>query len=132
MTFVLNEKGKPMMPCENVVARLLLKNKQAKVVRTYPFTIKMLVETTDFKQKLILGIDSGSSKIGSSVVNSENEVVYQSVIEIRNDITEKMKRRSKYRRSKRNRKTRYRKPRWMNRKNSIKKTGGIFYAEARA
>lgn len=121
MTFVLNEKGEPVMPCENVVARLLLKNKQAKVVKTYPFTIKMLVETTDFKQELILGIDSGSSKIGSSVVNESNEVVYQSQIEIRNDITEKMKRRSKYRRSKRNRKTRYRKPRWINRKNSIKK-----------
>lgn len=120
MTFVLNEKGEPMMPCDNVVARLLLKNKQAKVVKTYPFVIKMLVETTDFKQDLILGIDTGSSKIGASVVNESNEVVYLSQVEIRNDITEKMKRRAKYRRNKRNRKTRYRKPRFLNRKNSTK------------
>jgi hypothetical protein len=52
------EKGKPMMPCENVVARLLLKNKQAKVVKTYPLVIKMLVETTDFKQELKKGLDA--------------------------------------------------------------------------
>lgn len=121
MTFVLSKEGKPMMPCENVVARLLLKNKQAKVVKTYPFIIKMLVETADFKQELILGIDTGSSKIGASVVNSENEVVYNSEIEIRNDITEKMTRRSKCRKNRRRRNTRYRKPRWLNRKNSIKK-----------
>lgn len=120
MTFVLNEKGKPMMPCENVVARLLLKNKQAKVVKTYPFVIKMLTETTDFKQDLIEAEDTGSSKIGSAVVNSSNEVIYLSETEIRNDIAEKMKRRAKYRRNRRNRKTRYRKPRWLNRKNSTK------------
>lgn len=121
MTYVLSENNKPMMPCENVVARLLLKNKKAKVVRTYPLTIKMLVETTDFKQELILGIDSGSSKIGVSVVNAKNEVVYLSEIEIRNDIADKMKQRSKYRRGRRNRNTRYRECRFLNRKNSIKK-----------
>ena len=44
-----------------------------------------------------------------------------SQIEIRNDITDKMTQRSKYRRSRRNRKTRYRKARWLNRRNSIKK-----------
>ena len=120
MTFVLNEKGEPMMPCENVVARLLLKNKQAKVVKTYPFVIKMLVEMTDFKQELIEAEDTGSSKIGSAVVNSSNEVIYLSETEIRNDISEKMKRRSKYRRNRRNRKTRYRKCRFLNRKNSNK------------
>lgn len=122
MTFVLNEKGEPMMPCENVVARLLLKNKQAKVVKTYPFIIKMLTETTDFKQELIEAEDTGSSKIGSAVVNSSNEVIYLSETEIRNDIADKMKRRAKYRRNRRNRKTRYRKCRFLNRKNS-KKTG---------
>jgi 5-methylcytosine-specific restriction endonuclease McrA len=98
----------------------LLKNKQAKVVKTYPFVIKMLVETTDFKQELIEAEDSGSSKVGSAVVNASNEVVYLSEIEIRNDITEKIKRRAKYRRSRRNRKTRYRKCRFLNRKNSTK------------
>lgn len=48
-----------------------------------------------------------------------------SEVEIRNDITKKMKQRAKYRRNRRNRKTRYCKARWQNRKNSIiySKTG---------
>lgn len=44
-----------------------------------------------------------------------------SEVAVRNDITEKMTRRAKYRRNRRNRKTRYRKARWLNRANSIKK-----------
>lgn len=43
-----------------------------------------------------------------------------SEVVVRNDITDRMTRRSKYRRNRRNRKTRYRKARWLNRKNSIK------------
>jgi len=120
MTNVLSKKGEPLMPCENVVARLLLKSKKAKVIRKMPFTIQLFDETTEYKQDLILGIDSGSSKIGSAVTNLKNEVIYLSEIEIRNDVADKMKQRSKYRRNRRNRKTRYRKCRFLNRKNSIK------------
>ena len=43
-----------------------------------------------------------------------------SKVVVRNDITDKMTQRSRYRRDRRNRKTRYRKARWLNRKNSIK------------
>ena len=43
-----------------------------------------------------------------------------SEVAVRNDITDKMTRRAKYRRNRRNRKTRYRKARWLNRANSIK------------
>ena len=43
-----------------------------------------------------------------------------SEIAVRNDITDKMTRRAKYRRNRRNRKTRYRKARWLNRANSIR------------
>ena len=62
-----------------------------------------------------------AAKVGSAVSDEKGNVLYMSQIEIRNDITEKMKQRSKYRRNRRNRKTRYRKARWLNRKNSIKK-----------
>ena len=89
--------------------------------RKTPFTIKLTYETTNYIQDLTLGIDTGSRKIGSSVVNEKSEVIYLSEIEIRNDISDKMAQRAKYRRSRRNRKTRYRKARWLNRKNSIKK-----------
>jgi len=120
MVYVINYKGEPLMPCSNVIARLLLKQDRAKCVKITPFTIKLLQETTSYTQDLTLGVDTGSRKIGSAVVNNKNEVVYLSEIEIRNDITDKMTQRSKYRRNRRNRKTRYRKPRWLNRKNSIK------------
>jgi 5-methylcytosine-specific restriction endonuclease McrA len=109
------------MPCENVVARLLLKQKKAKVKRKIPFTIKLLYDTTEHIQDCTLGVDTGSSHVGTSVINSKNEVLYMSDVEIRNDIADKMTQRAKYRRNRRNRKTRYRKARWLNRKNSIKK-----------
>lgn len=108
------------MPCENVVARLLLKQKKAKVKLVTPFVIQLLDETTEYKQDLVLKVDSGSSKVGVAVSDEKNNVVYMSEIEIRNDITEKMTGRAKCRRNRRNRKTRYRKPRFLNRKNSTK------------
>ncbi len=121
MVYVINYDGKPLMPCKPVIARLLLKQGKAKVIKKTPFTIKLLYQTTSYIQPLTLGIDTGSSKIGSAVVNDKNEVIYLSQVEIRNDITDKMKQRAKYRRNRRSRKTRYRKARWLNRKNSVKK-----------
>jgi len=121
MVYVISQDGKPLMPCTQVIARLLLKQGKAKCIKRTPFTIKLLYQTTNYTQDLTLGVDTGSSKIGSSVVNNNGEVIYLSQVEIRNDIAEKMKQRSKYRRNRRNRKTRYRKARWMNRRNSIKK-----------
>lgn len=121
MVYVINYNGKPLMPCKPVIARLLLKQGKAKCIKKTPFTIKLLYQTTSYIQDLTLGIDTGSSKIGSAVVNFKNNVVYMSQVEIRNDVTDKMKQRAKYRRNRRNRKTRYRKARWLNRKNSIKK-----------
>ena len=121
MVYVINYDNQPLMPCSNAVARLLLKQGKAKVKRKTPFTIKLKYQANNYTQNLTLGIDTGSSKIGSAVVKESGDIVYLSQIKIRNDITDKMKQRSKYRRSRRNRKTRYRKARWLNRKNSIKK-----------
>ena len=121
MVYVINYDNQPLMPCSNTIARLLLKQGKAKVKRKTPFTIKLTYQADNYTQNLMLGIDTGSSKIGSAVVKESGDIVYLSQIEIRNDITDKMKQRSKYRRNRRNRKTRYRKARWLNRKNSIKK-----------
>ena len=121
MVYVISKDDKPLMPCENAVARLLLKQGKAKVKRKTPFTIKLLYDTTEYVQDCILGVDTGSSHVGTSVINSKNEVLYMSDVEIRNDITDKMIQRSKYRRNRRRRKTRYRPARWLNRENSIKK-----------
>ena len=121
MVYVINYDNQPLMPCSNTIARLLLKQGKAKVKRKTPFTIKLTYQTDNYTQNLTLGIDTGSSKIGSAVVKENGDIVYLSQIEIRNDIADKMKQRSKYRRNRRNKKTRYRKARWLNCKNSIKK-----------
>ncbi|MFC6601233.1 RNA-guided endonuclease IscB [Ectobacillus funiculus] len=122
MVYVLNIDEKQLMPCSSVIARLLLKQGKAKVRRRTPFTIQLLYKTkTEYTQPFTHGLDSGSAKVGSAVSDEKGNVLYMSQMEIRNDITDKMKQRSKYRRNRRNRKTRYRKARWLNRKNSIKK-----------
>ena len=121
MVYVIDMNDNPLMPCENVVARLLLKSKKAKVLKKCPFTIKLLNETTSYTQSITLGVDTGSSHIGTSAVTNDGKVLYMSDVIVRNDIKDKMDARRKYRRNRRNRKTRYRKARWLNRKNSIKK-----------
>lgn len=119
--YVISNKGHPLMPCEPVIARLLLKSKRAKVIKREPFTIKLLYETTSYVQKLTLGVDTGSGTIGAAVADKEGNVLYMSEVQVRNDISKKMTQRAKYRCNRRSRKTRYRKPRFMNRKNSIRK-----------
>jgi hypothetical protein len=109
------------MPCTPVIARLLLRQGKAICVKRMPFTIKLLYQTTNYTQNITLGVDTGSSKIGSSAVDEKGNILYLSEVEIRNDITDKMTQRAKYRRNRRNRKTRYRQARWLNRRNSIKK-----------
>ena len=70
--YVLNKDGKPLMPttrCGHI--RHLLKEKKARVVRTNPFTIKLLYETDDVVQPLYLGIDrSAKSKTQHKAVAS--------------------------------------------------------------
>ena len=121
MVYVLNKDGQPLMPTNRYgKVKHLLKSGKAKVVKRCPFTIKLLYKSTNHTQNLTLGVDTGSGTIGAAVSKDNGDIVYLSEVIIRNDITDKMKQRAKYRRNRRNRKTRYRKPRWLNRKNSIK------------
>lgn len=120
MVYVISQNNKPLMPCSNPIARLLLKQSKAKVKKREPFTIKLTYETTNYVQDLTLGVDTGSGTIGTAVSKSNGDIVYMSEVVVRNDITGKMTQRAKYRRNRRNRKTRYRKARWLNRANSIK------------
>jgi hypothetical protein len=121
VVYVLAPDDTPLMPCSCAIARLLLKDGKAKVKRRTPFTIRLLVQpATTYTQPLTLGVDTGSSVIGSAVADSQGQVVYLSEVEVRNDIATAMKARAAYRRDRRNRKTRYRKARWLNRRNSIK------------
>lgn len=121
MVYVLSQDSEPLMPCSHVIARLLLKQGKAKVKEREPFTIKLTYETTNYTQDLTLGMDTGSGTIGVAVSKDNEDIVYMSEIIVRNDITDKMTQRAKYRRNRRNRKTCYRKARWLNRTNSVKK-----------
>ena len=120
MVYVISQENKPLMPCNNVIARLLLKQGKAKVKKREPFTIKLTYETTNYTQNLILGVDTGSGTIGTAVAKKNGDIVYMSEVSVRNDITDKMTKRAKYRRNRRIRKTRYRKAKWLNRANSIR------------
>ena len=122
MVYVLNKDGQPLMPTDrHGKVKHLLKSGKAKVVKRCPFTIRLLYESTNHTQNLTLGVDTGSGTIGTAVSKDNGDIVYMSEVVVRNDITDKMTQRAKYRRNRRNRKTRYRKARWLNRSNSIKK-----------
>jgi hypothetical protein len=121
MVYVLNKEGKPLMPTNrHGKVRHLLETGKAKVVSKEPFTIKLLYDSTNYVQDLTLGVDTGSGTFAIAVTDKNDNVVYTSEVELRNDVTDKMKQRNKYRRNRRNRKTRYRKARFLNRKNSKK------------
>ncbi len=118
---VLSPDRVPLMPCSCAIARLLLKQGKAKVGRRTTFTIKLLSQPEDtYTQPLTLGIDPGSSVIGSAVSDERGNILYLSEVEVRNDIAQTMKERATSRRNRRQRKTRYRPARRLNRRNSIK------------
>ena len=85
LVYVLNKHGKPLMPCKAVKARLLLKQKKAKVVRREPFTIQLLYGSSGYRQKITLGIDAGSKHIGVSASTKKKEL-YAVDVELRTDI----------------------------------------------
>ena len=116
MVYVLNQNGQPLMPTENhAKVRVLLKQGRAKVMNKCPFTIQLLYSSTNYTQKTTLGVDSGSKHIGLSAT-TKNKVLFESDVELRNDIIDLLSTRRELRHSRRNRKTRYRKPRFNNRK----------------
>ena len=117
--YVLNQKGVPLMPCKPAIARLLLKDGKAKVKRRTPFTIKLTIDSTEYVQPVIAGMDTGSKVIGSAAITN-GQVVYQAETRIRQDVSKKVKQRAMYRRARRGRKCRYRPARWLNRASSYK------------
>jgi 5-methylcytosine-specific restriction endonuclease McrA len=121
--YVINKNGNPLMPCKPAKAKHLLKAGKAKVIRKNPFTIKLLWDCEENVQEVVAGMDTGSKKIGCSAI-SNGKVVYQSEVQLREDVTRKMQQRKMYRRNRRQRKTRYRKSRWQNRA-SMKREGKL-------
>ena len=113
LVYVLNQHGKPLMPCSPRKARILLKSKKAKVVKREPFTIQLLYGSSGYKQDITLGVDAGSKHIGISATTEKKEL-YAGDLELRNDIVDLLATRRQNRRTRRNR-LRYREPRFNNR-----------------
>ena len=120
--YVISKDGQPLMPTTRFgKVRRLLRDKKAKVIRSCPFTIKLLYEPESLVvQEVVLGQDTGSKHVGNACV-ANDKVLYQSEVALRDDIKKKMDNRRSTRKRRRYRKTRYRKPRFLNRVNSTKK-----------
>ena len=120
--YVISKDGQPLMPTSRFgKIRRLLRDKKAKVIRSRPFIIKLLYEPESLiVQEVVLGQDTGSKHVGTACV-SNDKVLYQSEVTLRDDIKKKMDSRKALRQNRRYRKTRYRKPRFLNRANSTRK-----------
>ena len=83
--YVLNMRGKPLMPCSPAKARHLLKAGKAKVARRTPFTIQLTMATGETKQDISLGVDAGYRHIGLCASTQKAEL-YASEVELRQDL----------------------------------------------
>ena len=117
--FVLNQHGEALMPCKPRKAKILLRTGKAQVIKRNPFTIQLYYGVAGYKQPLILGVDTGHSTVGLSVISATHEV-FSAIATLRNDISNKMQQRASYRRTRRGR-LRYRPPRFNNRSASTQK-----------
>ena len=115
--YVLDNLGRPLMPCKASKARKLLKLNKAKVKKITPFTIQLVNPSSCYKQDVTLGVDTGSKHIGISATTSSQEL-FACELTLRDDIVDNLSKRRMLRKSRRNRKTRYRKARFNNRSNA--------------
>ncbi len=114
--YVINQNGRPLMPCKPSKARKLLRDGRAKVKCRSPFTIRLLWDCEEQTQEVVVGVDKGSHKTGFSCVGKE-EILLSGEIEHRQDVSDKLVNRRANRRKRRSRKW-YRPKRFNNRASS--------------
>lgn len=139
MIFVLDKRKKPLMPCSEKRARLLLKRGRAVVHRLQPFTIRLKDRRLEdgSLQPVGLKLDPGSKVTGVALVRREERTDGRSpsgragartpngpwdhalhlaqIVHRGEAIRERMGKRSAYRRRRRSANLRYRAPRFDNR-----------------
>src|SRR6516225_3390495 len=125
--FVLDKKGKPLMPCSEKRARLLLEAGRARVHRVKPFTIRLVdrEQKDSALQPVRVKLDPGSKVTGIALVREsetadpetgevKREAAVLNLIELEHrgqQIKNAMQSRAALRRGRRSRNLRYRKPR---------------------
>ena len=129
--FVLDRRGKPLMPCSEKRARLLLERGRARVHRLVPFAIRLVDRRVEDSvlQPLRLKLDPGSKATGLALVRDTEEVnvttgeiergaVVLNLFELVHRgaaIRKALQQRSGHRRRRRSANLRYRAPRFLNR-----------------
>ena len=120
--FVLDARKRPLMPCSEKRARLLLKSRRARVARRYPFTIRLVGRRVEDSvlQPVKIKLDPGSKTTGIAVVRAEGgnkptSVLFLAELAHRGrQISEKLTARRAFRRRRRGN-LRYRPARFSNR-----------------
>lgn len=105
--FVKNKRGEALDTCSPREARILRKQKKAKVYAYKPYTIQMLIATGETTHEHDLGVDLGAKHMGIAIT-TEEKVLAKGEIELRQDVSSLLETRRILRRSRRSRKTRYR------------------------
>lgn len=120
--FVLDRYQQPLMPCSEKRARKLLQVKRARIVRIYPFTLRIVDRTVadSTLQPLTVKLDPGSKTTGIALVREVQATHVVNLFELTHrgqQISAKLTARSQMRRRRRS-KLRYRAPRFLNRTKS--------------
>ena len=119
--FVIDKHKKPLMPCTERRARLLLERGRAVIHRKYPFTIRIKDRIGGEMQPVRVKIDPGSKKTGMALVINEGTNQTPKILDLLElehrgkQISEALTKRRGYRRRRRNANLRYRAPRFDNR-----------------
>lgn len=114
MVYVLDKRKRPLNPCTEKRARLLLERGRAVVHKLAPFTIRLKDRLVEKSGPLRLKLDPGYEITGFGILR-ENKVVLLGEIRHKPGVKDAIDARRDQRRSRRNRKTRYREPRFDNR-----------------
>ena len=118
---VLDKRKRPLMPCSEKRARLLLERGRGVVVRRYPFTIRLRDRVGGKTQDIRIKLDPGSKTTGIALVadadgNKPAKVLALFELQHRGkQISEKLSARRAFRRRRRGAHLWYRAPRFANR-----------------
>ncbi len=126
MVFVLDRQHRPLMPCSEKRARLLLQRKRAVVHRLLPFTIRLKDGSIadSLLQPVILKLDPGSKATGIAVVREQaiidgsiHHALHLAQLEHRGELVHQaMQQLASFRRRRRSSNLRYRPRRFKNRR----------------
>lgn len=118
--FVVDKRKKPLMPCSEKRARLLLARDRARVIKMYPFTIRIVDRTLQESavQSVAIKLDPGSKTTGIAILRENGEknvVLFLAELKHRGQqIRDALEARASMRRNRRNA-LRYRPARFLNR-----------------